>query len=127
MFNAMDTPFYEEEDDTAAAALFAIITTSILEAREARNEQRQRHRLYLCRQELIPDPRAGTPWQRLWESQNDRAFITMMGFDVVTFWLLLRVQGGLGSVGRPGRSDETMSAMPVTQDYNDVHLMGLVP
>jgi hypothetical protein len=57
MINPMDTHIYEEEDDAAAAAaLFALITTSILEACEARNKQHQRCRLYLCRQELIPDP-----------------------------------------------------------------------
>jgi hypothetical protein len=57
MINPMDTHIYEEEDDAAAAAaLFALITTSILEACEARNKQHQRCRLYLCQQELIPDP-----------------------------------------------------------------------
>jgi hypothetical protein len=35
---------------------FAIIITSILEAHEARNEQYRKHKLYLCQQELIPDP-----------------------------------------------------------------------
>lgn len=52
----MDTCFYEEEDDAAAATLFAIITTSILEAYEACNKQHQQHQLYLCRQELILNP-----------------------------------------------------------------------
>ena len=85
----MDTRFYKEEDNAAAATLFAIITTLILEACEARNKQHQWHQLYLCRQELILNPRVGTPWQRLWESQNDHAFIMTMGFDVATFWLLL--------------------------------------
>lgn len=82
MFNDTDT--YEDED-TAAAALLAIIITSVLAAREARNERRQPHRLYLRRGELLPNPRVGTPWQRLWDNQEDRAFITTMRFDVATF------------------------------------------
>lgn len=48
-----------------------------------------RPRLYLCHQELMPDPRAQSPWQALYASQNDRVFITTMGFDIATFNLLL--------------------------------------
>ncbi|KAJ8582170.1 hypothetical protein M405DRAFT_922049, partial [Rhizopogon salebrosus TDB-379] len=46
-------------------------------------------RLYLCRPQLLPNPRVNTPWQALYESQNDRAFITTMGFDVQTFGSIL--------------------------------------
>ncbi|KAG2038413.1 hypothetical protein BDR03DRAFT_861983 [Suillus americanus] len=42
-------------------------------------------RLYLCRAQLLPDPYCSTLWQLLYESQNDRAFITTMGIDVPTF------------------------------------------
>ncbi|KAF8221910.1 hypothetical protein L208DRAFT_1044873, partial [Tricholoma matsutake] len=50
-------------------------------------------RLYLHDQELLPNPCIGTPWQVLWSSQNDCAFITTMGFNVVTFRHILE---GLG-------------------------------
>ena len=38
--------------------------------------------LYLTRPDLFPDPRNDTPWQALYHSQNDHAFITTMGFNV---------------------------------------------
>jgi len=52
-------------------------------------------RNYLCRPQLQPDPRNNTPWQVLFNSRNDRAFITTMGFDVETFELC----SGFGHVG----------------------------
>ncbi|KAF8799597.1 hypothetical protein BYT27DRAFT_7058723, partial [Phlegmacium glaucopus] len=50
----------------------------------------------LCRRELMPNPRVDTPWQRLWASQEDRAFITTMGFDVATFRYILEGSGRFG-------------------------------
>ncbi|KAI0726542.1 hypothetical protein C8Q72DRAFT_765923, partial [Fomitopsis betulina] len=44
---------------------------------------------YLTRTELLPDPCIDTPWQRLWESQNNHTFITTMGVDVATFHYIL--------------------------------------
>jgi hypothetical protein len=44
--------------------------------------RRSLQRLYLVRSDLLPDPRTNTPWQALYHSQNDRGFITTMGFDV---------------------------------------------
>ncbi|KAG0695299.1 hypothetical protein DFH29DRAFT_1072537 [Suillus ampliporus] len=38
---------------------------------------------------LLPNPRMSTPWQALFASQNDRAFITTMGFEVETFAFIL--------------------------------------
>ncbi|PPQ64806.1 hypothetical protein CVT26_002638 [Gymnopilus dilepis] len=49
----------------------------------------RRKRLYLIREELLPNPRTGTPWQQLYSCQNDRGFITTMGFDVETFHYIL--------------------------------------
>jgi hypothetical protein len=113
MFNNNDLfeDIYEDED-AAALALFTV-TSSILTAREARNERRQPHRLYLCRAELLPNPRIGTPWQRLWDSQEDRAFITTMGFNVATFRLLLE---------GPGRFGERWESTPIPR--NDVSVLG---
>jgi hypothetical protein len=70
------------------ALLITIIACGQL-SRLLRAEGRRRHRLYLCRPELIPNPRIGSPWQILYQSQTDRAFITTMGLDTVTFQLLL--------------------------------------
>ncbi|KAG2067553.1 hypothetical protein BDR04DRAFT_1212289 [Suillus decipiens] len=39
--------------------------------------------------QLLPDPHCNTPWQLLYESQNDHAFITTMGIDTQTFELIL--------------------------------------
>ncbi|KAJ7739509.1 hypothetical protein B0H16DRAFT_1378881, partial [Mycena metata] len=74
----------DEESDLAGTAC-AIILLGAAEARRLRVERRHPNRLYLCRPQLMPDPRINTPWQRLFASQSDRAFITTMGFDVATF------------------------------------------
>ncbi|KAH9040048.1 hypothetical protein EDB85DRAFT_1926822, partial [Lactarius pseudohatsudake] len=72
------------------------------------NDANQPHRLYLRWGELLPNPRIGKGC--VWESQEDRALITTMGFDVATSRLLLK-GGGLGNVRRPGPhpSHERMS------------------
>jgi hypothetical protein len=54
-------------------------------ARQRRAEQRLERRLYLTRAQLLPNPRRDTPWQILYASKSDRAYITTMGFDVQTF------------------------------------------
>ena len=76
-------------DETLATILLAVILACGCQSRLLRAEGRQRHRLYLCRPELIPNPRIGSPWQALYQSQSDRAFITTMGLDTATFHLLL--------------------------------------
>lgn len=37
----------------------------------------------------MPNPRIGSPWQFLYQSKSNRAFITTMGIDTATFQLLL--------------------------------------
>lgn len=83
------SPEEDESESLACQATIAILLIGVLLARSAQNERRRLHRLYLCRAQLLPDPRGATPWQVLWGSQNDRAFITTMGFDVKTFRFLL--------------------------------------
>lgn len=79
-----------EDDNTAAAlATLCIIFVAALQARMAQRLNRNNHRLYLLRSNLLPNPRCGTPWQQLWDTQDDRAFITTMGFDVATFRYIL--------------------------------------
>lgn len=77
------------------------------EARLRRAERRRNHRLYLTRPDLLPNPRQDTPWQRLFDGANDRAFITTMGFDVATFFVILN-----------GGFEEKWDATPIPR--NDV-------
>ncbi|KAJ4489274.1 hypothetical protein C8J55DRAFT_385300, partial [Lentinula edodes] len=59
---------------------------------------------YLTHPQLMPKPQLEPPWKRLWEGQEDRAFVTTMGFDVNTFRFLL--------VG-PGRFAEHWDNIPI--------------
>ena len=80
------------DDDEMLQLQAALVGVLILGAKEARLMKiRVRHpsRLYLCRPQLLPSPRFMTPWTQLYESYNDRAYITTMGFDVTTFHQLL--------------------------------------
>ncbi|KAI0344497.1 hypothetical protein BDW22DRAFT_1391232 [Trametopsis cervina] len=78
----------EEEEDLLLAA--ALVVLGAEDTRQQhRMETRRRTRQYLTRPELLPNPRVNTPWQQLYESRSDRAFITTMGVDVATFEYLL--------------------------------------
>lgn len=79
----------EEDALLAQGALAGLVLLGVAERQQERIEKRRPRRLYLTRRDLLSDPRHGTPWQQLWSSQNDRAFITTMGIDVQTFRLLL--------------------------------------
>jgi hypothetical protein len=85
----------EEEDDaeeqleSLGLAAGLLILHGIEESHRLRTQHRQERRHYLCRSHLLPNPRANTPWQVLYASANDRAFITTMGFDVRGFRILL--------------------------------------
>ncbi|KDQ52816.1 hypothetical protein JAAARDRAFT_197892 [Jaapia argillacea MUCL 33604] len=86
----LDVSFLQDEDDEDEALLVvaAALFIGVEEAREAQARRRHGHRLYLTRPELMPLPRIDSPWQRLIHSRNDHAFITTMGFDVNTFFLI---------------------------------------
>lgn len=75
----------EEEEKNAAL----VMLSSMVDARQRRQEQRAKHRLYLTRPDLAQHPRDGTPWHALYQNQHDRAFITTMGIDVATFHYIL--------------------------------------
>src|SRR6267154_53134 len=82
----------EDEDDfqqRQIAVLGALVFVGAEESRRERLARRQARRTYLIRGDLLPNPRADTPWQALYMGQNDRAFITTMGVDVPTFDHLL--------------------------------------
>lgn len=85
----LDESTADDEHRSRQAALAALLVLGAEHAHSARLNQRANTRFYLCRPELVPNPRFATPWQYLYESCNDRAYITTMGFDVQTFeWLL---------------------------------------
>jgi hypothetical protein len=73
----------------AQGALGLVLILGAEESRKSRARRRNPSRLYLCRPQLLPNPRTLTPWQQVYESQDDRAFITTTGFDVATFHLIL--------------------------------------
>lgn len=87
----MEAEVDEEEEHLEACALAALglISHGEEEMRRIRNERRRDRRLYLTRTDLLPNPRTATPWQALYESRNDRAFITTMGFSVTAFHNIL--------------------------------------
>jgi hypothetical protein len=76
----------EDEDEDFVRALYIIAPE---ELNQIRRNRRSQTRLYLTRSELLLHPRGRTPWQVLYHSNNDRAFITTMGLDMQTFHLLL--------------------------------------
>ena len=78
----------EDEEYQQALAAAAIIG-GVEIAQEIRIARWHLHRLYLCRPQLLPNPRMNTPWQILYDSQDDQAFITTMGFNVETFGYIL--------------------------------------
>ena len=76
----------DDEDEEFVQALY-LIAPDVLD--HIRRNRRSQTRLYLTRSELLIHPQGRTPWQALYHSNNDRAFITTMGLDVRTFHLLL--------------------------------------
>lgn len=82
----------EEWDDNNEAARDAVLAGAAIYLSALGNQQHrsgERRRLYLVRNELLPNPRRDTPWQRLFASNSDRAYITTMGIDVETFQYIL--------------------------------------
>ena len=85
----------EEEDEegdldqgleqSVALAAVALMVIGAEASRRLRAEHRQPSQLYLCQPQLLPNPHKDTPWQVLYQSRSDHAFITTMGFDVDAF------------------------------------------
>ena len=75
----------EEAEDDHDQAMQAVAATLICagaeESRLARIQNHLPSGLYLCRPQLPPNPHINTPWQALYHSRNDHAYITTMGFD----------------------------------------------
>lgn len=79
----------EHDAEYAKQAAVAFLLAGIEHGRQERIRIRHAKRVYLTRFDLLRNPRFGTPWRRLYESQSDRAFITTMGFDTSTFNAIL--------------------------------------
>ncbi|KAG6828836.1 hypothetical protein H0H93_014699, partial [Arthromyces matolae] len=79
----------DEEDHQVYDAALAALTIYCGASEAHRQRAANRLRLYLTRRDLLPNPRCDTLWQQLYASQNTRAFITTMGFDVDTFNYIL--------------------------------------
>ena len=81
----------EEEDQQEEEDIddFYAILDGLAYAHILRSDDRNPRRVYLLRNDLHPDPREDSPWQRLYAAGNDRAFITTMGVDVPTFEYIL--------------------------------------
>lgn len=97
----------EEEDLMMTGAFLATFLSGIFMSHTDRIQHHNPSRLYLCRPQLLPNPRIGTPWQQLLASEDDRAYITTMGFDVVTFNFLLY---------GPGRFAEQWNSFTIPRD-----------
>ena len=109
----------EDMEDVFEADLYntqlsaALLILGAEESQVLRSEHRNQTRNYLCRPQLLRDPRNNTPWQALFNSCNDRAFITTMGFDVETFELIVRSGFGTLWLGRPiPRADASTHGEP---------------
>jgi hypothetical protein len=84
----------QEEDDLHnhhqhLLACLALVGYGILESRRIRMHRCRLSQHYLCRPDLLPNPRESTPWQQLYTSGSDKAFITVMGLDIKSFHYIL--------------------------------------
>jgi hypothetical protein len=78
-----------QDSEMRMAVALAVIHIGAEEAHQLHVWHHQPSCLYLCRDQLLPNPCFGTPWEALYTSRSNRAFITMMGFDVETFDFIL--------------------------------------
>ena len=83
----------DADDDEEALDQVCLLTTVLVVGSNEDHawlvENRRPRRQYLGRMNLLPNPRVGTPWTRLYENREDRAFITTMGIDTPTFHAIL--------------------------------------
>lgn len=80
----------DDEDYEYTIACASTVFLAMEDARQRQSEQRSYNRHYIVRKDLLPNPRYNTPWQHMYSTQNDRAFITTMGVDCNTFQALLQ-------------------------------------
>jgi len=78
-----------QDSQKRMAVVLAVVHVGAEEAHQLHVQCHQPSQPYLCHDQLLPNPHLGTPWQVLYSSHSDQAFITMMGFDVETFDFIL--------------------------------------
>ncbi|KAH0840055.1 hypothetical protein J3R83DRAFT_1022 [Lanmaoa asiatica] len=123
--NEADEEIADSGEDYETALRVTAIIAAVEIAQQSRIEIQHHNRLYPRRSQLLPDPRGDTPWQRLYNSQNNRAFITTMGFDVDTFGYILTSgfcmrRSDTNSIGDPRpdrRSLDTAGALGLVLHY----------
>ena len=84
-----DEEYTQEDKEYELAFAAATIIAGAELALEIHVQRCNPSRLYLCHSQLLPNPCVTTPWQALYNSQNDQVFITTMGFNVETFGYIL--------------------------------------
>jgi hypothetical protein len=119
------------EDDHQLQLAFAvgIMYAGAEEARLDRSDLRHSSRLYLCRAQLLPNPRIDTPWVQLHRSRSDRAYITTMGIDVACFDRIIEEGFGRTWNETPIPRDDTNAeapARPGTRSLDAEGGLGLV-
>ncbi|KAJ3870860.1 hypothetical protein F5051DRAFT_242273 [Lentinula edodes] len=105
----------EEDEDKLRLLLLATLVSGVFDHEAERVRRRNPSRLYLTRPQLLPNPRIESPWIRLWKGQENRAFITTMGFDVATFRFMLEGPGHFADVWNSTpipRNDVSLSSVP---------------
>ena len=90
LFSQLAEEEIADDDQQVIASLLIPLLLGAEIHRQIRAHRRSESRHSLTRPLLLPDPRVNTPWQQLLESKADRGFITTMGFDVTTFYYILR-------------------------------------
>ena len=105
----------DEEDEAInrARILMAFLVVGSNEDHTWSVRNRYPRRQYLGRKSLLPNPRFGTPWTRLYKHHRDRAFITTMGVDTLTFDAILNAGfGRLWSTQPIPRPDKRTAIQP---------------
>lgn len=121
----------DEEENRLYLLTVAGLVCGILGNEMQSARRRNPSRLYLTRPQLMPNPRSESPWVRLWAGQEDRAFITTMGFDVRTFRFLLEGHGHFADVWESTaipREDVSTNGVPrlVQRSLDAAGALGLV-
>lgn len=86
-----DEAEYQLDDNEWAQFLAAAIIAGSEVLWQDHIDTRYSNHLYLYQPQLLLNSRINTLWQVLYNSHNDRAFITIMGVDMSTFSSLLTV------------------------------------
>ncbi|KAG2047512.1 hypothetical protein BDR06DRAFT_985145 [Suillus hirtellus] len=85
----MQQAFADDEMLELQAAVVSVLILGAEEAHLMKTRVRNPSRLYLCHPQLLSNPCVMTLWTQLYESYNDHAYITTMGFNITTFHQLL--------------------------------------